>query len=75
MNADGTISRWQFRPDGNPNGFWWWPGYDAAPRGEIYKMSKAGEIVTISGTDSGAGGRNGPRILRVREVTRGGLPQ
>lgn len=73
-NTDGTVSRWQFRPDDN-HGLWWWPGYDAGPRGEIDKMSKSGEIVTITGTDSGGIGRTGVRVLRVTEVTRGGIPQ
>lgn len=77
-NDDGTVSRYQFRGPDIGRNFYWWPGYDAAPGGMIDKMSKAGEMVTVSGYDNGyiGGPRNpGLHIFTVNEVTRGGVPK
>jgi hypothetical protein len=72
-NPDGSTSYWQFR-NSNQTAMYWWPGLDAAKGGELEKMYKAGEIVTISGKDSGYAGRPGLHILITSEVTRGGVP-
>jgi hypothetical protein len=81
-NDDGSVSYWQFRGEsrspGNYSTFYWWPGLDAGKGGVLDTMAKAGEIVTITGTDTGPGytGRwQGLHILNTLEVTRGGLPQ
>jgi len=75
-NADGSVSHWQFR-DGLQSARYWWPGLDAAKGGVIEKMAKDGELVTVTGTDSG-GSYTGRwptlHVLIAHEVTRGGVP-
>jgi hypothetical protein len=72
-NADGSVSRWQFR-DGAGR-LYWWPGLDAGRGGAIDRMAEAGETVTVTGTDTGYSGRMATlHILFAREVTRGGKP-
>ena len=72
-NSDGSISYWQFRNSTQSASFWW-PGLDAAKGGELERMSKNGELVTVSGKDSGYAGRPGMHSLITSEVTRGGVP-
>jgi hypothetical protein len=75
-NADGSVSHWQFR-DSTSSARFWWPGLDAAPGGVIEKMAKDGELVTVTGVDTG-GSYTGRwptlHVLIASEVTRGGVP-
>jgi hypothetical protein len=75
-NADGSVSHWQFR-DSTQSARYWWPGLDAAKGGVIEKMAKDGELVTVTGTDTG-GSYTGRwptlHVLIASEVTRGGVP-
>jgi len=75
-NADGSVSYWQFRGS-TGSARYWWPGLDAAKGGVIEKMVKDGEIVTVTGTDTGGDLRGiwpGLHIFTASEVTRGGVP-
>jgi hypothetical protein len=75
-NADGTVSYWQFR-DSNQSARAWWPGLDAGKGGVLEKMSKDGELVTVTGIDigyTGTGAWPTLHILVASEVTRGGVP-
>jgi beta-lactamase regulating signal transducer with metallopeptidase domain len=83
-NSDGSTTRWHLRGrDRVPGGQrYWWPGYhqlryEISP---IAEMVRAGETVTISGTEpedpAQLGVRNpalaDSRVLNVTEATRGG---
>jgi hypothetical protein len=72
-NPDGSVSYWQFRASTN-SAMYWWPGLDAATGGVLDKMAKDGEVVTISGKDTGASSRPGLHVMLASEVTRGGIP-
>jgi beta-lactamase regulating signal transducer with metallopeptidase domain len=76
-NADGTVSHWQFRDTQSSPYAYWWPGLDAAKGGVLKKIAEDGEVVTVTGIDSGgsASGR-WPTLhyLLASEVTRGGIP-
>jgi beta-lactamase regulating signal transducer with metallopeptidase domain len=72
-NSDGSVTYWQFWGT-NQNARFWWPGLDAAKGGVIEKMVNDGEVVTITGKDSGYSSRSSMHVLYVSEVTRGGAP-
>jgi hypothetical protein len=74
-NADGSVGYWQFRDALSAR--YWWPGLDAAKGGVIEKMVKDGEVVTVTGTDTGGDYRGiwpALHIFTASEVTRGGVP-
>jgi hypothetical protein len=75
-NEDGSVSHWQFR-DTTQSARYWWPGLDAAKGGVIEKIAIDGEIVTVTGIDTG-GSYTGRwptlHVLITSEVTRGGVP-
>jgi hypothetical protein len=72
-NPDGSVSYWQFRGS-NGSAMYWWPGLDAAKGGVLDKMAEDGEIVTISGKETGPTSRPGMHVIIANEVTRGGNP-